>query len=124
MCLQEWYDDDNLDYDANELKAAIKDEHDSIQKTSVFTRVHANDYNQQQLKDVIQTKWVIRSRPGGTKRKLKARFVAKGFTQKVNTEDIYAATPAAITLRMLLTIAQLNSYSYMSDIASAFLNTP
>eukprot|EP00971_Amphidinium_carterae_P217153 4310927-Amphidinium_carterae.1 len=82
MHLQEWYDDDNLDYDANELKAAIKDEHDSLQKTSVFTRVHANNYSQQQLKDVIQTKWVIRSRPGGTKRKLKARFVAEGFTQK------------------------------------------
>eukprot|EP00971_Amphidinium_carterae_P245619 4877922-Amphidinium_carterae.1 len=36
----------------------------------------------QQLREVIQTKWVIRSRPGGTKRTLKARFVAKGFTQK------------------------------------------
>eukprot|EP00971_Amphidinium_carterae_P210538 4177809-Amphidinium_carterae.1 len=82
MHLQEWYDDDNLDYDANELKTAIKEEHDSLQKTNVFTRVHASEYSQQQLKDIIQTKWVIRSRPGGTKRKLKARFVAKGFTQK------------------------------------------
>eukprot|EP00971_Amphidinium_carterae_P087024 1721765-Amphidinium_carterae.1 len=85
ISLQEWYDDDDIDYDANELKTAIKDEHDSIQKTNVFTRVHARDYNQQQLKDVIQTKWVIRSRPGGTKKKLKldkARFVANGFTQK------------------------------------------
>eukprot|EP00971_Amphidinium_carterae_P011248 221349-Amphidinium_carterae.1 len=82
MNLQEWYDDDNMTYDANELKAAIKEEHDSLQKTNVFTRVQASDYSQQQLKDVIQTKWVVRSRPGGTKRKLKARFVAKGFTQK------------------------------------------
>eukprot|EP00971_Amphidinium_carterae_P171869 3407479-Amphidinium_carterae.1 len=57
MHLQEWYDDDNLDYDANELKTAIKDEHDSLQKTNVFTRVHASEYSQQQLKDVIQTKW-------------------------------------------------------------------
>eukprot|EP00971_Amphidinium_carterae_P039808 781715-Amphidinium_carterae.1 len=57
MDLQEWYDDDNLDYDEKELKMAIKDEHDSLQKTEVFTRVHANNYNQQQLKDVIQTKW-------------------------------------------------------------------
>eukprot|EP00971_Amphidinium_carterae_P058657 1159967-Amphidinium_carterae.1 len=57
MHLQEWYDDDNMDYDANELKTAIKDEHDSLQKTSAFTRVQASDYSQQQLKDVIQTKW-------------------------------------------------------------------
>eukprot|EP00971_Amphidinium_carterae_P151300 2999538-Amphidinium_carterae.1 len=82
MDLQEWYDDDDLDYDANELKAAIKDEHDSLQKTDVFTRVYASNYSQQQLKDAIRTRWVIRSRPGATKRKLKARFVAKGFTQK------------------------------------------
>eukprot|EP00971_Amphidinium_carterae_P125789 2491856-Amphidinium_carterae.1 len=64
MQLQEWYDDDNLDYDADELKTAIKDEHDSLQKINVFMRVHANDYSQQQLKEIIQTKWVIRSRPG------------------------------------------------------------
>eukprot|EP00971_Amphidinium_carterae_P264393 5244822-Amphidinium_carterae.1 len=108
MHLQEWYDDDNEDYDANELKIAIKEEHDSLQKTNVFTRVHATDYNQQQLREIIQTKWVIRSRPGGTKRKL---FVAKGFKQKVNIDEIYAATPAAITLRILLTIAQLNNHS-------------
>eukprot|EP00971_Amphidinium_carterae_P087703 1735235-Amphidinium_carterae.1 len=63
MHLQEWYDDDNLDYDTNELKTAIKEEHDSLQRTNVFTRVHASDYSQH-LKDVIQTKWVIRSRPG------------------------------------------------------------
>eukprot|EP00971_Amphidinium_carterae_P296837 5897009-Amphidinium_carterae.1 len=125
MHLQEWYDDDNESYDANELRTAIKEEHDSIQKTNLSTRVHTSDYSQQQLKDVIQTKWVIRSRPGGTKRKLKARFVAKGFTQKVNIHEIYAATPAAITLRVLLTITQLNNHSiYMSDIQSAFLNTP
>eukprot|EP00971_Amphidinium_carterae_P129026 2555963-Amphidinium_carterae.1 len=81
MHLQEWYDDDNESYDANELKTAIKDEHDSLQKMNVFTRVHTSDYSQQQLKEVVQTKWVIRSRRG-TKTKLKARFVAKGFTQK------------------------------------------
>eukprot|EP00971_Amphidinium_carterae_P255074 5063801-Amphidinium_carterae.1 len=115
MHLQEWYGDDNDSYEANELKTAIKEEHDSLQKMNVC----------QQLKEVIQTKWVGRSRPGGTNRKLKARFVAKEFTQKVNIDEIYAAAPAAITLRILLTIAQLNNHSiYMSDIQSAFLNTP
>eukprot|EP00971_Amphidinium_carterae_P350205 6491433-Amphidinium_carterae.1 len=126
MILQEWYDDDNEQYDAYELKTAIKEVHDALQKTDVFTRVNAHDYNQQQLKDVIQTKWVICSRPGGKTKRLKARFVAKlGFTQKVNIDEIYAATPAAITLRIRLTLAQLRNHSiYMSDIQSAFLNTP
>eukprot|EP00971_Amphidinium_carterae_P236043 4684832-Amphidinium_carterae.1 len=59
MILQNWYDDDNEDYDAYELKTAIKEEHDALQKTEVFTRVKAKDYTPQQLKEVIQTKWVI-----------------------------------------------------------------
>eukprot|EP00971_Amphidinium_carterae_P278827 5535356-Amphidinium_carterae.1 len=66
-------------------------------------RVNAQNYNQQQLKDVIQTKWVIRSRPGGKTKRFKTRFAANGFNQKVNIDEIYAATPAAITLRILLT---------------------
>eukprot|EP00971_Amphidinium_carterae_P029829 586879-Amphidinium_carterae.1 len=74
MILQDWYDDDNADYDAYELKTAIKEEHDTLQKTQVFTRVNSKDYSPQQLKDVIQTKWVIRSRPGGKTKRLKARF--------------------------------------------------
>eukprot|EP00971_Amphidinium_carterae_P058088 1148938-Amphidinium_carterae.3 len=115
----------HLSMNAYELKTAIKEEHDTLQKTEVFTRVNSNDYTPQQLKDVIQTKWVIRSRPGGKTKRLKARYDAKGFTQKVNLDKIYAATPAAITLRILLTMAQLKNHSiYMSDIQSAFLNTP
>eukprot|EP00971_Amphidinium_carterae_P174429 3457768-Amphidinium_carterae.3 len=125
MTLQEWYDNNNEDYDKYEFKAAIKEEHDALQKTRVFTRVNRNDYNHQQVKDVIQTKWVARSRPVGNTKRLKARFVAKGFTQKNNLDEIYAATPAATTLRILLTLAQLRSHSiYMSDIQSVFLNPP
>eukprot|EP00971_Amphidinium_carterae_P302748 6015665-Amphidinium_carterae.2 len=86
MILQDWYDDNNEHYDAYELKAAIKEEHDALQKTQVLTRVNGEDYKPQQLKDVIQTKWVIRSRPSGKTKRLKARFVAKGFTQKVNID--------------------------------------
>eukprot|EP00971_Amphidinium_carterae_P324165 6442012-Amphidinium_carterae.6 len=130
MQLQEWYDDVNEDYDEYELKAAIKEEHDPLQKTGVFTRVQVSDYTAQQHKDVIQTKWVVSSRPGGKQRRLKAQFLAKAYTQKVNLDEIYTATPAAesschITLRILLTLAQLRHHSvYMSDIQSAFLNTP
>eukprot|EP00971_Amphidinium_carterae_P173843 3445967-Amphidinium_carterae.1 len=38
MCLQEWYDDDNLDYDGNELKAAIKDEHTTHYRRQACSR--------------------------------------------------------------------------------------
>eukprot|EP00971_Amphidinium_carterae_P107914 2136448-Amphidinium_carterae.1 len=40
-------DDDNEHYDAYELKTAIKEENDALQKTEVFTRVNAQDYSQQ-----------------------------------------------------------------------------
>eukprot|EP00971_Amphidinium_carterae_P181407 3598768-Amphidinium_carterae.2 len=116
MILQDWYDDDNEDYDAYELKTVIKEEHDALQKTQVFTRVNSKDYSPQQLKDVIQTKWVIRSRPGGKTKRLKALFVAKGFTQKANLDEIYAATPAAITLRMHSSTHQYNQEQhYLSN---------
>eukprot|EP00971_Amphidinium_carterae_P274246 5442708-Amphidinium_carterae.1 len=96
MQLQEWYDDDIQDYDEQELKATIKEKHDALQKTEAFTRVRRSDYTPRQLKDVIQAKCFVRSRPGGKQRKLKARFVAESYTQKVNLDEIYAATPAAI----------------------------
>eukprot|EP00971_Amphidinium_carterae_P249373 4949954-Amphidinium_carterae.4 len=87
MILQEWYDEDNEQYEAYELKTAIKEEHDALQKTDVFTRVDAQDYTQvesstTQRRIHQQTKWVMHSRPGGKRKRLKARFVAKGFTQK------------------------------------------
>eukprot|EP00971_Amphidinium_carterae_P269599 5348296-Amphidinium_carterae.1 len=104
MHLQEWYDDDNETYDANELKQAIKEEHDSLQKMNVLTRVQASDFDQQQLKDVIQTKWVIRSRPGGTKRKLKARFVAKGFTKSQHRRDLRCNTSCYHTTNLTYNI--------------------
>eukprot|EP00971_Amphidinium_carterae_P348601 6490584-Amphidinium_carterae.6 len=97
-------------YDEYELKAVIKEEHDALQKTEVFTRVQKSDYTARQPKDVIQTKWVVRPRPGGKQKRLKARFVAKGYAQKVNLDKMYAGTPAAITLRMLLTLAQLRHH--------------
>eukprot|EP00971_Amphidinium_carterae_P267354 5303253-Amphidinium_carterae.2 len=40
MILQDWYDNDNDDYNVYELKTAIKEEHDALQKTEVFTRVN------------------------------------------------------------------------------------
>eukprot|EP00971_Amphidinium_carterae_P147636 2926253-Amphidinium_carterae.4 len=114
MLLQEWYDNDNEDYDANELKTAIKEEHDALQKTQVFTRVNAQDYSPTQLKETRRQDKTTES-----------TLCGKGFTQEVNIDEIYAATPAAITLRILLTLAQLRNHSiYMSDIQSAFLNTP
>eukprot|EP00971_Amphidinium_carterae_P029898 588007-Amphidinium_carterae.4 len=118
MQLQEWYDDYNEDYDEYELKAAIKEDHDSRVSTEdgsfhkrTEVRLHCTTTQRRQADEmgcVITT-----------------RCAAEMSKSKVNLDEIYATTPAAITLRMLLTLAQLRHHSvYMSDIQSAFLNTP
>ena len=62
---------------------------------------------------VIESRWVIGPRSGV----LKARFVGKGFTQVIDTQ--------AITLKIILMTNQLHKWSLaVSDVASAFLNTP
>eukprot|EP00971_Amphidinium_carterae_P211730 4201355-Amphidinium_carterae.4 len=89
MNLQVWYDDENTEYAAQELKGAIKE---------VFQKVERSDDTQDQLRQVIRTKWVIRRRPGDNKNKrLKARLVAKAIHDMSTQMELYAATPAAVT---------------------------
>eukprot|EP00971_Amphidinium_carterae_P179540 3560781-Amphidinium_carterae.1 len=82
MHLQEWYDDDDKDYDANELKTAIKEEHDSVQKTNVFTRVKATDYNHTQTK----TQSTIRSERIHTE--CQHRRNLHGYTRRYHTTNL------------------------------------
>eukprot|EP00971_Amphidinium_carterae_P209767 4160969-Amphidinium_carterae.1 len=63
MNLRAWCDNDNTEYTAQELKKAIKEDHNSLQKIEVFQKVRRSHYRQDQLSQVVQTKWVIRERP-------------------------------------------------------------
>ena len=65
---------------------------------------------------------VIGPRPGS---ELKGRFCAKEFKQVISRDDKYASTPQATTLKLILLMSQIHSWEIaVSDIASAFLNTP
>ena len=69
----------------------------------------------------MESRWVIGPRSGV----LKARLVGKDFTQVVDKEAKYAHTPQATTLKIILMMSQLHKWSLaVSDVASAFLNTP
>ena len=60
-----------------------------------------------------------------SRRELKGRFCAKGFKQVVSRDDKYASTPQATTLKLMLLMSQIHSWEVVvSDVASAFLNTP
>ena len=70
---------------------------------------------------IIESRWVIGPRSG----QLKARFVGKGYTQIIDKESKYAHTPQATTLKIILLMSQIHKWSLcVSDVASAFLNTP
>ena len=52
-------------------------------------------------------------------------FVGRGFTKVIDKEEKYAHTPQATTLKIILMMSQLHKWSLaVSDVASAFLNTP
>eukprot|EP00971_Amphidinium_carterae_P330672 6463836-Amphidinium_carterae.2 len=100
MILQEWYDD-NEQYDAYELKTAIKEEHDALQKTGLRSTTIERHYPDK-MGNTFQTRW--------KDEKTQSTICSKRLhTPKVNIGEIYAATPGAITLRMLLTLAQLRN---------------
>eukprot|EP00971_Amphidinium_carterae_P309314 6146786-Amphidinium_carterae.1 len=90
-------------------------------------RVNAQDYDQQQLKDVIQTKWVIRSR-------VQTRRKDKTTQSTVCSQRLYSEGQHRRDLRSysssyyfenLADKTQLRNHSiYMSDIHSKFPNTP
>ena len=75
----------------------------------------------------IGGRWVfaIKCSPSGD-RKYKARFVAKGFSQRpgINFDETYAPTVRMPTLRMLYEIsAQLSLIIHHCDVNNAFLNS-
>ena len=76
----------------------------------------------EERRSIIESRWVIGPRPGS---ELKGRFCAKGFKQVISRDDKYASTPQATTLKLILLMSQIHSWEIaVSDIASAFLNTP
>eukprot|EP00971_Amphidinium_carterae_P101676 2012308-Amphidinium_carterae.1 len=69
---------------------------------------------EEQLKQVVATRWVITTRPtsNGTK-DIKRRFCGKGFSQFIHDTDTQtlAATPSSMAMRLLLTIAIIKKFT-------------
>ena len=93
--------------------------------------------SQEQLRKVVKTRWVVGDRPDPTTAadtttgevhasELRARFVAKGFSQHINDPmECYAATPSSTSLKGLLLLGILQGHQTTClDISTAFINTP
>eukprot|EP00971_Amphidinium_carterae_P169132 3350559-Amphidinium_carterae.1 len=61
---------------------------------------------------VIQTKWYIRQGAGNnTNKKLKATFVAKGYTQHINPDKLYVAICSSHSMDYEMHHSSFNSIS-------------
>ena len=132
---QAFYEDDLSQYTSEDIETAIASELHSLGKKNIYGEVDIDSLTAEQRRHIIKTRWVIRPRTfctsvdaiEDTSGPLKARFIAKGYSQHVSDhiKETFAATPSSTSLRTLLLHAVLHQYQVTScDISSAFLNTP
>ena len=123
----QYYDDDISQYSEEAVKEAISSELASLVNKDLFDAVDSSTLLPEEIKKVIKTKWVINDRPSQLGPSLKARFVAKGFSQTINNPAVetFAATPSPTSLRTLLLKSILRQWDIISlDISAAFINAP
>ena len=129
---------DNIEqYDKQEVLTAMKKELDKLRQKDMYEEFDKSTLTPEQLRKVVKTRWVVGDRPDPTTTattgevhasKLRARFVAKGYSQHVDDPmvECYAATPSSTSLQktlLLLGILQGHQTTCL-DISTAFINTP
>ena len=78
--LQAYYEDELSLFAEDDIKKAMLNEGESLHGTYDPVPVSKASFTKQQLKQVIQTRWVVQPRPAQDgETSLRARFVAKGF---------------------------------------------
>ena len=130
-----WTYDDYVKMEDSILKQKISDallkEVNNFKEYGVFKEVHKRDIPPG--KNILKGKWVIvekKDESGQVARQvrdkvIKARWVAKGFTQIPGEDyfDTHAPVVDAIALRIILMLAvQFDLMIYRSDVPAAFLN--
>ena len=119
------YLDDICGYSREHLQRAFYEEYQKLTDKELYEEVQRTSLTSEQQKQIVKTRWVVSDRPGTSGQSiLKARFVAKGYSQYV-TSDSFAATPASTSLRALLMLSIISGWNVTSrDISSAIINTP
>ena len=98
----------------------MKHEVEQMRKQGVYSEVNINNLTPEQQATIIESRWVLRDKGD----KVRARIVAKGYTEQIEDADtIYASTPIFCILRILLTIAMAKQWTVKAgDISVAFLH--
>ena len=107
-------------FDKQKAIEGMKNEIDCMKKQQVYMEVDITTLTPEQKKNIIQSRWVLRDKGNN----VRARIVAKGYTESVNDlDDIYASTPIFCVLRTLLTICLNRGWiARTGDISTAFLH--
>jgi len=111
--------------EANKLQVwrdAMLDEYKSIMKNDVWDIV-----SRPKGKSVVSSKWLykIKHAADGSVEKYKARFVARGFSQKegIDYDEIFAPVARYTTIRSVMSLASVLGWKlYQMDVKTAFLN--
>ncbi|KAH9725006.1 Integrase catalytic domain-containing protein [Citrus sinensis] len=116
------YNEALIDRDVEFWKMAMNQEMKSMYSNKVWELVEAPNG----IKP-IRCKWIYKRKRGvdGRVETFKARFVAKGFTQKegINYEETFSPVAMLKSIRILLSIAAVLGYEiWQMDVKTAFLN--
>ena len=106
--------------EAREWKSAMDEEYESLVKNKTWALVDLPPGKQ-----LISARWVYKLKQDGGKPKYKARFVARGFSQRrgIDYNETYSPVARADSIRALLNLAAQFDWKIMQiDIKTAFLN--
>jgi hypothetical protein len=109
-------------FQMKEWADAMTEEYQSIIKNDVWEIV-----SRSKSKDVISSKWFfkIKHAADGSIEKYKARFVARGFSQKegIDYEETFAPVARYTSIRTIITLAAKMKWKlHRMDVKKAFLN--
>ena len=94
-------------------------EMESMRSFDVYIELLESDLTPEQLSKVIQSRWVLRWKAD----EIRARLVAKGYSQDVTDLETYASTPLLLTLKILLLIALNKGWKVLfGDVSTAFFH--
>ena len=75
-------------------KQAMNTEMKSMKDFKVYQEVFVKQLTDEQFKKLIKTRWVLRWKGD----EIRARLVAKGYSQEADPQETYASTPPLLTL--------------------------
>ena len=102
------------------VSKAMKAEMESFRKFDVYDEVDIDDLTPEERSKIIGGRWVLTPKSDTV---VKARYVAQGYAQHVEPDDVCATTLSPTTLRLCLIIAIQRRYHMQTwDVSTAFLH--